>query len=232
MSRINAIILAGGTGSRMGHATPKQLLTIEGKPVLAITTEKFQAVPEVDEIIIVSNERYISEIELLIRKYDFTKVSAVTLGGDSRQGSVYRSLCCRGFMQDEILLLHDAARPFISEEVISRCIACAQRRGAAGVYVPAIDTIAEIDSEQVQKILRREKLYYTQTPQCFRYSIIREAHERAIALGIDNATDDVSLVIDAGYPVSIVQGDYSNIKITTHNDLAMAGHIQAFLNKS
>jgi 2-C-methyl-D-erythritol 4-phosphate cytidylyltransferase len=230
MAGVTAIILAGGTGLRMDENTPKQLLRIEGKPVFVLTSEKFQADPDIDTMIIVSNERYIPEVESVVREYWLDKVSAVITGGKTRQDSVYRSLSSIKFGDDEILLLHDAARPFISREVISRCIDSTREHGAAGVYVPAIDTIAEIESDRVRTILPREKLHYTQTPQCFRYRIIRDAHERALRLGIDNATDDVTLVIEAGYPVAMVRGEYSNIKITTPYDFAMAGHILAYLD--
>ena len=129
------------------------------------------------------------------------------------------------FNAGDVILFHDAVRPFVSQETISGVIHEAREHGAAGTYIPAVDTIAEIESGIVTSIPPRENLYYAQTPQGFRYRIIRDAHEKALKNGVSHATDDVSLVIDAGYEVRMVMGSNLNFKITTKDDYLMARNI-------
>lgn len=229
--KVTAIVLAGGSGLRLERELPKQFLQIMDRPLIAWTLDSFQAHDDVDSIIVAVPAVYIDLMKGIIEQYGFSKTERIVPGGATRQGSSYCAMTSREFNGDDILIFHDAARPFAGAGVISQCIERTGITGAAGVYVPATDTVAEIDSGIVAAILRREKLHYTQTPQCFKYRIIRDAHEKARDKGVNDATDDVSLAVDAGYPVEMVTGEYSNIKITTSHDLALAEYLIALLRK-
>ena len=154
-----------------------------------------------------------------------SKIIKIVPGGITRQSSSYNAINSGIFSDEDILIFHDAARPFVLPVIINACIEAAVESDASGVYVKATDTIAEIDKGYVRRIPSREGLYYTQTPQAFKYKRIKEAHDMAVAKNIINATDDVSLIIDAGYKVKMVKGDYMNIKITSAFDLEIAKFI-------
>ena len=225
MSSVYAVILAGGQGSRLGSETPKQLMPLAGRPVIAWSLDLFSSADCVDGIIVVSHADTRGSVELLLKDRAFRKVIAVVDGGETRQGSVWNALISREFEGDDIVLFHDAARPFAGTALVGRCVEEARVHGAAGTYVKAVDTVAELDGEFVISVPGRERLYYTQTPQAFRYDVIRDAHERARAGGVFDASDDASLVIGAGRRVRMVEGDYRNIKITTAFDLDAARFI-------
>jgi len=222
MPSVYGVILAGGKGTRVGGDQPKQLQLLNDRPLVAWAVDAFQSANAVDRILIVSPKAYFNDIWMIANEYGYYKVLDVVEGGATRQESSYNALTSRNFNDDDILLLHDAARPFVSSEIIIRSVDAAVQYGAAGVYVPAVDTIAEIEGESVTLILNRNRLYYTQTPQAFVYTIIRHAHEKALLDGIKGATDDVSLVVSAGHTIHMVEGDYSNIKITSAHDFNLA----------
>jgi 2-C-methyl-D-erythritol 4-phosphate cytidylyltransferase len=218
-----AIILAGGTGTRAGSELPKQFVHISGKPLIIHTLQKFNN-PELSIIVVVPSE-FIDHIIKLVNDFLNRKILKVIAGGETRQGSAYNAIKCIDFSDEDILLFHDAARPFVSVEIIEKCINEAMLSGAAGVYVRTIDTIAEIQDGYLKDIPFRNELYYTQTPQAFKYRIIKDAHEFALSEGIFNSTDDAGLVLNAGYKVKIIEGDYSNIKITTPEDMEIARYL-------
>ncbi len=222
MADVYALILAGGKGMRMGDERPKQFLPLQGKPILIRTLESFARLGEITGLILALPADYIAEAAALLERFSPGRDVSLIAGGATRQESAYRALTCREFAEEDILLIHDAARPLVTERMILDCIRAAAEAGAAGVYVRAIDTIAEGGKGFVLSIPERGSLYYTQTPQGFRCSVIRDAHERALARGEKNATDDVSLVLEAGYSVKMTEGDYRNIKITTPLDLELA----------
>lgn len=228
MQKTYAVILAGGQGIRLGKDMPKQFLKLIDRPVIVHTLEKFN-IPGINGKIVVVPEEYIEHTLRMIEEYSIPEVIKVIKGGETRQGSSYKALMCMNFNDDDILLFHDAARPFINSRIITKCIEETAEHGASGVYVKATDTIAEMKNNFVGSIPPREKLFYTQTPQSFKYRIIKEAHEKAASGGNTGSTDDVQLVINSGYKVKIVEGDYSNIKITTPFDLQMAEFIAAGL---
>ena len=215
---IYVVILAGGIGSRIKSELPKQFLKLNEQPVLIHTLKKFD-IPEITGKIIVMPDEYIPMANSILEEYKMKDILAIVPGGKTRQGSSYNALNSLEFNEDDILICHDAARPFVKQEYIKACITETIKTGASGLYVKAIDTIAEAENEYIKNIPSRDELYYTQTPQVFRYNILKEAHELALSKKITNATDDVSLVLDAGYKVKIVEGDYDNIKITTPFDL-------------
>ncbi len=217
-----ALILAGGSGSRMGGDTPKQFLDLAGRPVIAWSMRAFDGMEDIAGIIVACPEAFREKVRVIAADQGVGKLLDVVPGGETRQLSAYGALCAREFSDDDIVLLHDAARPFVSAEMILRCIDGAAEFGAAAVYVKAIDTVAEAADGFVRKIPNRDALYYAQTPQAFRYGIIRKAQEEALKRGDRNASDDVRLVMNAGVPVRVVEGDYGNIKITTARDMEIA----------
>ncbi len=231
MSKIYAIILAGGKGTRMGKDIPKQFLPLNGRSVLIRSIEKFHLIDMIDNIIVVLPEEYIKKFNSEIVNSSMDKVFKVVKGGKTRQGSVYNAVTSHNFNDKDILIFHDAARPFVDTHIIIKVIEAVRESGAAGTYIPAIDTISEIESGFVRSIPPREKLFYTQTPQAFLYKIILDAHKRALSMGIDNAADDVSLVIASGYKVKTVEGSPHNIKITTEDNYLYARYLSGHSNK-
>ena len=223
MSKKYAIILAGGTGTRMGTDIPKQFLHINNKPVIVYTIEAFQNHPVIDGIIIVIHADYKDQVERLKIEYELSKIIRIIPGGETRQGSSYNAVNGYNFMDDDILLFHDAVRPFVTGDIIDECVKETLKYGAAGVCVKTTDTIVQSSTENfIESMPDRDSLRNEQTPQCFKYKIIREAHEKAREDNYINATDDVRLLLNIGRRVKIVEGSYENIKITTAGDLALA----------
>jgi 2-C-methyl-D-erythritol 4-phosphate cytidylyltransferase len=217
--RVAAIIVAAGVGSRMGGPVNKHLLLIRGRPVLAYTLDAFERCSIIDTIILVGGEDRLDSYQALARDHHITKVGAIVSGGQTRQDS-----CAIGLAQvgdADIVVVHDGARPLVSERVIVESVQAAALHGAAVVAVPVKDTIKTGTSDGfVGETLPRERLWQIQTPQTFRTDLLRHAYQAA--QGVFLGTDDASLVERLDLPVKIVQGDYSNIKITTVDDLAVA----------
>ena len=213
---VSAIIVAAGKGKRMGLGYNKLLAKIDGKEIIVMTLEKFQSSSLIDEIILVVSEDEMDYFkENIINKYDFSKTK-FALGGKERQNSVYNGLLkCSN---PEIVLIHDGARPYINEDIIARSIKAAHEFSAATVAVPVVDTIKIVEDGFSVETPDRSKLYAVQTPQSFKYNLILRAHENAIKNNIV-ATDDTMLIEKLGYKVRIIEGSYSNIKITTINDI-------------
>lgn len=218
-----AIIVAGGLGQRMGSAVPKQFLHLGSKPVIAWSIETCIATQLIDTIIIAIHPDYKDQLNEIISQYFHGNKIIITNGGQTRQESCYNGLHAYDFANDDIVLIHDAARPFTTVNMMKQCIEAATQHGACGIYVPVKETIVQVHDFIVADVLPRQTLYAAQTPQSFRYSIILDAHQKARKNNINNATDDVSLVINAGYTVKAIIGDfYQNIKITTHEDIELA----------
>jgi 2-C-methyl-D-erythritol 4-phosphate cytidylyltransferase len=217
MARIYAIILAGGRGLRLNRDTPKQFLPLAGRPVVAWSLLAFNSLDEIDAVITVIPGEFIPRAEEIIKAYNICKAQKPIPGGPTRQDSACNALRSRDFHDDDILLFHDAARPFIKPDIIRGCISAVQQHGAAAVYVPTHDTIAEARDGFIVPTPPRDNFYSAQTPQAFLYSVINSAHLRAAEDGI-SATDDASLVVNAGFAVKLVQGDYFNFKITSEAD--------------
>ena len=221
-----ALILAAGTGSRMGNADkPKQFLPIYGKPLMIHTIEAFEMHDDIDQIIVVTSEGYDDQVKVWCKQYDLGKVKAVAIGSDSRQGSVYNGLQAikqLGGRPDDIIVIHDAARPLISQNIITNNIEACKKYDAVDTVIKASDTIvASSNGETISDIPNRSELYQGQTPQTFKFGLINEAHENAKAGKIPNVTDDTKLVISMGKEVHLVEGSKQNFKITTFDDLMM-----------
>jgi len=220
-----AIIPAGGTGKRMGSRLPKQYLSLAGIPILVHTLNVFQHSPIIDEILLAVPEGDPADVRRnVVGQFDISKVSRVLAGGRERQDSVRNALAN---VRDEhdIIVVHDAVRPFVTEDLIERVVAGAKAFGAVIVGIPLRDTVKEVDgSGCVARTVPREGLWLTQTPQAFRRKVILAAYERAAADRFCG-TDDASLVERTGIPVRMILGDADNIKLTTPEDLARGERI-------
>lgn len=220
------IIPAAGQGKRMGAGKNKLLLTLEATPILIHTLKVFEADPECSGIILAIHPDDEQEFKSLLNEYGIHKVSSLVTGGKERQDSVYNGLMAVSSL-DGIVLVHDAARPFIKIETIHRLVDAASKDGGAIVAVPVKDTIKKAANNQVSETVERSSLWSVQTPQAFRVSVLLEAHNKA-AREQFIGTDESSLVERIPQPVSIIEGDYDNIKLTTPEDLYFA---EAILRK-
>ncbi|MFY4777136.1 2-C-methyl-D-erythritol 4-phosphate cytidylyltransferase [Metabacillus sp. RGM 3146] len=212
------VIPAAGQGKRMKAGRNKQFIEFHDKPVIAYTLSVFEKDPTCTGIILVINEIEKDEFLKLIDTYKMTKVRALIQGGSERQHSVYNGLKA---VQTGIVLVHDGARPFIDHSIIQKLAHAANEDGAATAAVPVKDTIKRVENLEVIETVERSSLWAIQTPQAFRLSLILEAHRKAESeqfLG----TDDASLVERLKHKVTIVEGDYKNIKLTTPEDLLIA----------
>jgi 2-C-methyl-D-erythritol 4-phosphate cytidylyltransferase len=221
-----AIIPAAGIGARMHSDRAKQMLELSGVPVLVHTLRRFEACDSVDQVILVLQPDLTSEVLALISRYNLKKIARVVGGGAERQDSVYRGLQVIKEEDADIIVIHDAVRPFVRPEEIRVVIERAAATGAAVMALGAVDTIKQVKSGRVQRTLDRRRIYHAQTPQAFRYSVIREAYERAYADGF-TATDDSQLVERLRHRVSVVEGSPINIKITRPFDLKVAETIHS-----
>jgi 2-C-methyl-D-erythritol 4-phosphate cytidylyltransferase len=214
-----AIIPAAGIGSRMQTDRAKQMIELGGVPVLVHTLRRFEECPAVDQVILALQPNLTQEVLALASRYNLTKIARIVAGGAERQDSVYRGL--QVVSSAAIVVIHDAVRPFVTPDEIRAVIERAAKTGAALMAVPAVDTIKQVKSGRVHRTLDRKSLYHAQTPQAFRYSVIKEAYDRASREGF-SATDDSQLVERMGHRVSIVEGSHINIKITRPFDLRLA----------
>ena len=217
----NTLIFAGGSGSRMNSKSrPKQFLKFYGKELIIHTLENFQNHPEVDNIVIACIAEWIDYLKKLIVKYEIDKVKAVVAGGATGQGSIYNGLCeIKKFGSDnDVVLVHDGVRPFVNEELISKCIESVRTRGSAITVVPAVETIVSQEDGRITSITDRSKCFLAKAPQCFRLGDLLNAHDKAIKDGNTNMIDSASLMKYYGYELYTVAGNFDNIKITTPAD--------------
>lgn len=214
-----AIILAGGTGSRMSLDMPKQFAVVIDKPIMAYTLEVFNNSPLVDLIYLVSHKEYIEQSQRIINQFGLNKVKGIIEGGNTRQESVYNALTKIPAKDDDIILIHDCARPLVDQAIIEENVGACQQHDAVETAVKATDTTIEVNNEAFESSLNRDKLYQVQTPQTFTYKLIKEAHESARQNHLENTTDDAQLVAKLGHKVFIVNGKKTNIKITNDEDL-------------
>lgn len=213
----------------MGAGYNKQYLTLDGMPIIAHTVRVFQEADCIDAIYLVSPEQEIpfcrSEV---VERYGFSKVQAIVPGGAERQHSVHNGLrAMEEIAPDDLVLIHDGVRPFVTAAMLEASVAAAQASGAAIVAVPVKDTVKVVHDGVIAETPAREQLWLAQTPQAFRYGLIRAAHDEAAAVGF-LGTDDASLLERQGKTVQVVRGDYTNIKITTPEDMILA---EAFLKE-
>jgi 2-C-methyl-D-erythritol 4-phosphate cytidylyltransferase len=220
MERFGVVVVAAGKGTRMGTAESKQFLQLAGKPILVHTLETFERMPEADEVVLVAGAPDVERCRSYAAQYGLTKVRVVP-GGAERQHSVLRGLEALG-AGAEWVLVHDGVRPFVREEHVLACWRKAMETGAAVLAVPVKDTIKVVDGAGViASTPDRRTLWAIQTPQAFRCAVLEEAHRQAERAGV-LGTDDAMLVERLGVRVHVVESDYTNMKITTPEDLAWA----------
>lgn len=217
MKKVAVIIAAAGSGTRMQNIEKKQYIKLNGKEILVRTVEKFQSNSLIHEIIIVTNEDEINRCKELVKKYCLTKVSFVVSGGERRQDSIYNALKSVS-ETTEFVMVHDAARPFVTSEIIEKNIEAVDLTRGVVTAVPSKDTIKVIENGLVKETLDRSKLYNVQTPQTFDYHKLLEGYRYMFKNNIV-VTDDSSLAEAIGISVMCVIGSYDNIKITTSEDL-------------
>jgi len=222
--RMVAVVLGGGVGQRLGAGMPKQLMRLAGRTLIEHCVAAFEEAPGVDEILVVMAGGYTGQVEAMLA--GFRKVSAVIEGGVTRPDSTRVALAAIARAQpgEAGVLLHDAARPLVDARIIADCVAALRVHDAAGVAVPASDTMVVTDKGVMESMPRRETLLRCQTPQCFRLSVIARAHELAAADPGFVPTDDCGVVLRylPDVKVHVVDGSERNIKITYPQDLAIA----------
>ncbi len=217
------MVLGGGAGNRFGAAMPKQLLTLGGKTLVEHCVAAFAAAPAVDEVLLVMPPGYADEAAKLVGD----QVSAIIAGGVTRSDSVRNALAyltARYPPETTGVLLHDAARPLVTQQIIAACVTAVRTHDAAGTAVPTSDTIVIAEDGVMSHVPPRETLLRCQTPQCFRLSVIAKAHELAAKDPAFTPTDDCGVVLRylPDVPVHIVKGSERNIKVTYSGDLAVA----------
>ena len=218
------VIVAAGTGSRMNMGINKQFIKLEEKEIIAYTIEKFYNNSNIEDIVVVVKE---DESEFfkkeILDKYNFKNIK-IAYGGKERQDSVYNGLKSLDKKCD-VVLIHDGARPFVSDKIIYNCIEEVKEHKAIVVGVPVKDTIKIIDNDKnIVHTPNRSVLWAVQTPQTFDYNILIDAYKDAYKSGF-YGTDDAMLVERIGYKVKMVEGSYNNIKITTQEDLSVGSQI-------
>jgi 2-C-methyl-D-erythritol 4-phosphate cytidylyltransferase len=215
--RVAVLIPAGGIGARIGRRTPKQFLRLGGAPILAMTLRHFTGHPAVTSVVVAAPAAHVARTRVLIGG---RRGVAVVAGGATRQESVWCALQAAPADAD-VVVVHDAVRPFITRALIDAVVRAAEVSGAAICALPIAETVKRVRGEVVEATLDRAGLWAVQTPQAFRAPLLREAHEKARRDGVVG-TDDAMLVERLGHPVRVVAGLAGNVKITTPEDLRRA----------
>jgi 2-C-methyl-D-erythritol 4-phosphate cytidylyltransferase len=212
-----AIIPSGGIGSRFNSPIPKQYVKVLGKELIVYTLNVFQKCNLIDEIIIPADESYFDLLYHIKEEYKFSKISKIIKAGKERQDSVYNGLSSIDFKHEDLVVVHDAARPLVSQTLLEKAIENAKKFDSIVVAIKARDTLIEAN-EKVIDYIDRSKIYYAQTPQIFRYNILEESFRIAQKNNFIG-TDESMLVKNADFDVKIVEGEFQNFKITTKSDL-------------
>lgn len=220
-----AIILAGGVGNRVGAGIPKQFIEVLGKPVLVYTLEAFQEHPEIDSIEVVCVENYISQLKVLIEKYQLTKVKWIVKGGKEFQDSVMNGV---NYLQDkvqdeDIILVHYGASPFVSAEIISDGIRVAKLKENCVSATPCFLLLGTNDDDKSETWVNRDKIMQLNSPQCFTYKYVKELYAEAVENNLLEKVEPhtTSLMYLMNRTIYFSKGDQSNIKITTKEDVDM-----------
>lgn len=233
-----AVILAGGTGTRMGMSKPKQFLQLDGRRVIELCVDAFDSHPAIDEVAVVVHPDWRAEMQAIVDANAWHKLSRIVDGGSERYLSSLNAIMAYiDYPDDTNLLFHDAARPWVSAEIVDRVTVALQRHEAVGVAVPSTDTVWEVhpdfsdESEMmtdaftiprlVARIPERRLMWRAQTPQAFRLPLIRDAYQRALQDPQFQATDDCGVVrrYMPGVKITVVEGDEKNRKITFREDM-------------
>ena len=231
--RCTAVVVAAGSGKRMHAREPKQFLELQGRPILFYTLDALEHSAYIDAVILVTADDLTGYCrQEIVRKYGFRKVRQIVSGGAERSDSVYAGLVA--CPETDLVFIQDGVRPFLTEQILADGYACALEYGTAVAGVPAKDTIKITDAEGiVRKTPPRKNLWAVQTPQIFRYESIRGAYEEMREDPAENVTDDAMVMeLYGDLPVRMYEASYSNIKITTPEDLLLAGEILREIRKT
>lgn len=221
MSNIG-LIIAGGVGARMNQDIPKQFLSVNEKPVIVYTLEAFQKHPEIDAIAVVCIEGWETVLQAYANQFNITKLKHIVPGGKNGQDSIRNGVyeLEKHYGEDDVVLIHDAIRPMVSQEIISDCIIKTKQKGCAISVIPCAEAmVVTSDGESSVESYPRDNLKRTQTPQGFKIGKICDLHRRALEAGITNSVASVTLMIEMGEKVYFSAGSEKNIKLTTIEDI-------------
>ena len=223
--RAYALVVAGGSGQRLGSDTPKQFLTLGGQEVLTYSLLALQRTANICGIVVCAQKMWHEHVRALCAENKITKFMDAAAAGADRRASVYSGLCAlsaRGIGEDDVVLVHDAARPFLTRRVIEDNIRVALEKGACCTVIPSTDTPLMSESGgAIDRTLPRRCVYLSQTPQSFRFGLIFAAH-RQVPLDLADVTDDCALALADGHEVALVSGERELMKITHPQDMAIA----------
>ena len=217
-----ALIIAGGSGQRMGQDIPKQFLTVNEKPVIIYTLEAFQKHAEIDGIVVVCLEGWEQVLRAYVKQFNITKLKDIVTGGENGQESIRKGIFAleKQFDPGDLVLVHDAIRPMVSADIISDCIVKTRQYGCAIATVPCAEAMLQTDDGVISSgSYPRDRLKRTQTPQGFQIGKLAQLHREALERGIDNSIASCTLMIEMGEQVYFSAGSEKNIKITTVEDL-------------
>lgn len=216
---VGVVIAAAGQGKRMRKGFNKQFIQLGDRPIIIHTLQVFERIAAIDQIVVATGSKDVAKCKELCRSFGLRKVTDIVPGGETRQESVRVGLDA---VQTEWVLVHDGARPFVSETHVEALLESVRKHGSAVLGVPVKDTIKKVNVDGViDETPERESMWAVQTPQAFRLSELRKAHEQARREEFA-ATDDAMLMEHMGFDVRMVRGDYYNLKITTPEDLWFA----------
>lgn len=217
-----ALIIAGGSGQRMGQDIPKQFLNVYDKPIIVYTMEAFQKHPEIGAIAVVCIEGWEAILSSYARQFGIDKLKYIIPAGDVGQASIRNGVyeLEKHFDKDDIVLIHDAIRPMVSQDIISDCIVKARTYGSAISVIPCAEAMMQTEDGKVSVgSYPRDRLKRTQTPQGFPIHTICDLHREALKKGITNSVASCTLMIELGYQVHFSLGSEKNIKLTTVEDI-------------
>lgn len=216
-----ALIIAGGSGQRMKQDIPKQFINVYDKPVIIYTLEAFQNHPDIDSIVVVCIDGWESILKAYAKQFNITKLDIICKGGDNGQASIRNGVFAinEKFNKDDIILVHDAIRPMVSNEIISDCISTCKKYGSAIVSIPCAEAILESDGLSSNNSIPRDSLKRTQTPQAFSVEKLVWAHKEALNRGITNSVASCTLMVELGEEIFISKGSEKNLKLTTTEDI-------------
>lgn len=230
MGKVYAAILAGGSGTRMGNPDkPKQFWMMADKPVIVHTVQKFCMVDEFEKIIVLPPAMWVNQTEDIVERYlhQFADRIAIVAGGAERNDTIMNAIAyiqeTQGLADDDIIVTHDAVRPFVSYRIIMDNISAARKYGACDTVVPATDTIVHsVDAELIADIPFRSEYYQGQTPQSFNAMRLKALFEELAESDKAQLTDACKILVLKGEPVALVKGDVANMKLTYTNDMRIA----------
>ncbi len=213
-----AIIPSGGVGKRIKSSLPKQYIQVNGKELIAYTLEIFQNCEEVDEIIIPAQKNYFDLLNSIKTKYGISKLTKIVEGGTERQHSVFNALQSISAMENDLIIVHDAARPLLSNKILLNAIETAKEFDSAIVAIKAKDTLIK-GNEFIEDYIDRNEVYYVQTPQIFKFKILSESMISALNRNFVGSDESILVHKISNKKIKIVEGSSLNFKVTTNSDL-------------